>query len=435
MYGKLRFKLRVQYIEGCVTFLEGVGKDLEETLRLFECFSRFWRSFVSAGVVRILVKVLEPSVFERSLRFSDHSLSAGVSMVVLAVAVVTLGGLVFGYELGVASGALLQLRFNLSCVQQEVLVSALLVGGVLASMTGGWLLDWYGRRASVLLSNTLTIGGSLVLSLSTSFWLLVAGRVVSGFAASLSSMSCCILVSETVRAGHRGLIVTLYEVGVAGGILLAYSVSLAFSDAQAGWRYMFGAVMVPALVQALAVWVLPIQQAAPGQDMEWEGHGSDSARSLFGREKNMRVRMLMGLGLVVFQQLSGQPNILLYAATVFQSAGFKSATNWAPLCLGLVKLAATLLATLCADRAGRRPLLIGGCSIMAAGLLMLSFLIGRSALAVARRCDSLAEMQTDARNITASTDRTDQLEASHWMILICMMMVVAAFSVGFGPSE
>ncbi|XP_062842916.1 solute carrier family 2, facilitated glucose transporter member 10 [Trichomycterus rosablanca] len=365
----------------------------------------------------------------------------GRSAVVLAAAVATLGGLVFGYELGVVSGALLQLqlRFNLSCVRQEVVVSALLVGAILASAIGGWLIDRRGRRTSVLLSNLLTVSGSLTLSFSRSFWTLVLGRVIAGLAVSVSSMSCCILVSETVRAERRGLMVTLYEVGVTGGILLAYAANLALSGAQDGWRFMFGLVMAPALAQSLAVWALPPQQVAPdrfpGGDGAQGQSGSCSALNLFGREENMRSRMLIGLGLVLFQQFTGQPNVLLYASTVFQNVGFKSdaAAVWASLGLGLVKAVATLVATFCADKVGRRPLLIGGCSVMAVGLVLLGFLSGRTEFGTAGHCDSRRSAALSTGNATVAAGGSDELGASHWMILLCMMSVVAAFSVGFGP--
>ncbi|KAK3512735.1 hypothetical protein QTP70_023508, partial [Hemibagrus guttatus] len=376
--------------------------------------------------------------------------SSGCSVVVVTAAVSTLGGLVFGYELGIISGALLQLQvqFQLSCVQQEAVVSSLLIGAILASVLGGWLIDWHGRRTSILLSNLLIVGGSLILSVSVSFLMLISGRLTVGFAMCVSSMSCCIFVSEMVSPERRGLMVTLYEVGVTVGILLAYAVNYILSGAQGGWRYMFGLVVVPSLGQLVLLWFLPSQQTAssrlPREDEAFTGaqtHTKTNALvNLFRRRDNMRTRTAIGLGLVLFQQFTGQPNVLLYASTVFQSVGFESDASamLASLGLGVIKVIATLVAMLCADKVGRRPLLMGGCSIMAVGLMIIGLLSRYSEFGAVRHCSSHLNETPEIRNNTASAGRLDATALHHagqlnWMILFCMMAVVAAFSISFGP--
>ncbi|GAA6085296.1 solute carrier family 2, facilitated glucose transporter member 10 [Tachysurus ichikawai] len=379
----------------------------------------------------------------------------GCSAVVVAAAVSSLGGLVFGYELGIISGALLQLQvqFHLSCVQQEAVVSSLLIGAILASVLGGWLIDRHGRRTSILLSNLLIIVGSLILSVSVSFLMLISGRLMVGFAMCVSSMSCCILVSETVSPERRGLMVTLYEVGVTVGILLAYAVNYILSGAQSGWRYMFGLVVAPLLVQLFLLWVLPSQLTPSSRLLNESGEdeafgGAQTHRkvntlvNLFQRRDNMRTRTTIGLGLVVFQQFTGQPNVLLYASTIFQSVGFKSGASavLASLGLGVVKVIATLAAMFCADKVGRRPLLIGGCSIMAVGLMIIGFMSRYSEFDALRHCSSRLNdtLLPEIRNNTASGGRLDVTALHHtgtfnWIILFCMMAVVAAFSMSFGP--
>ncbi|KAI5622911.1 solute carrier family 2, facilitated glucose transporter member 10 isoform X1, partial [Silurus asotus] len=373
----------------------------------------------------------------------------GCSVVIVATAVATLGGLVFGYELAIISGALLQLQvqFQLNCVQQEAVVSSLLVGAILASVIGGCLIDRHGRRASIFLSNLLIIGGSLILSVSISFLMLISGRVMVGFGMCVSSMSCCIFVSEMVSPERRGLMVTLYEVGVTGGILLAYAVNYVLSGAQDGWRYMFGLAVAPSLAQLVSIWVLPSQQT-PFVQLLNEGEGNETQTNkkvytitnLFQRQDNMRTRTVIGLGLVVFQQLTGQPNLLLYASTVFQSVGFESDASAmsASLGLGTVKVIATLAAMMCADKFGRRPLLIGGCSVMALGLMTIGFLSRHLEFEAVRRCGNdsvlpeIPNTTTSALglNVTTLVDHTGNL---NWIILFCMMVVVAAFSMSFGP--
>lgn len=352
----------------------------------------------------------------------------------------------FGYELGIISGALLQLQvqFQLSCVQQEAMVSSLLVGAILASAIGGWLIDRHGRRTSILLSNVLIIVGSLILSFSISFLLLLSGRVLVGFAMCVSSMSCCIFVSEMVSPERRGLMVALYEVGVTVGILFAYIVNCVLSGAQEGWRYMFGLAVAPTLAQLVSIWVLPSQHTPLIQYAAQMHEKSYTIVDLFQRQDNMLTRTVIGLGLVVFQQLTGQPNVLFYASTVFQSVGFESDASalLATLGLGIIKVIATLAAMFCADKVGRRPLLIGGCSVMAVGLMIIGFLSRHSEFDAVKHCSLRlnATAVPESGNYNASASSLDMTALPHdagkfnWIILFSMMAVVAAFSMSFGPS-
>ncbi|XP_041809290.1 solute carrier family 2, facilitated glucose transporter member 10 isoform X2 [Chelmon rostratus] len=415
-----------------------------------------------------------------------------------------LGGLVFGYELGIVSGALLQLKaeFRLSCVQQEGLVSSLLIGALLASIVGGCLIDHQGRRNSILLSNVLILTGSLVLLIS-SYSALVVGRVIVGFAMCISSMSCCIFVSEMVTPDRRGLLVTLYEAGITVGILGAYAMNYILSDSKRGWKWMFGLAIVPTLIQLVSIWFLPynteeslsqkvcfqtegeLMSSIENQEAD-DSKGSFSTENkkvqysityLFQSEDNMRTRTVIGLGLVLFQQFTGQPNVLIYASTIFHSVGFQSNASavLASVGLGFVKVLATLTSTVFSDRVGRRPLLISGCSVMALSLITIGLLSGQSVMNAKRPCNSEAfnVNRTDLPRLTAANrsvldppfDESQRLLINNsqgkevgldeegrtpldtplgsssefhgtvvnWIILVCMMAVVSAYSAGFGP--
>ncbi|KAG7267487.1 hypothetical protein CRUP_023141 [Coryphaenoides rupestris] len=414
-----------------------------------------------------------------------------------------LGGLVFGYELGIISGALLQLKaeFGLSCVQQEVLVSALLAGALLASLLGGYLIDRWGRRTSMLRSNWLIIAGSLV-GLIGSYLSLVVGRITVGFGMCISSMSCCIFVSEIVSPDRRGLLVTLYEAGITVGILAAYATNYLLSDTTRGWRFMFGIALVPTVAQFASICLLPanadganvwtrrnlmshVQSPVRNKMTVGRDRLDDKEHSviyLFRRKNNMRSRTVIGLGLVIFQQFTGQPNILLYASTIFRSLGLHSDSSavLASVGLGLVKVLATLVSMVLSDKVGRRPLLIGGCASMAVGLLTVALLGGQSALSAGDTC----EVKTHGTNITSqpnlwlargnqtvstvtlgehrslidesvvnemavgySGKRVETANVSsvspstpgfqgtllNWVIVVCIMAVVGAYSIGFGP--
>ncbi|XP_071302682.1 solute carrier family 2, facilitated glucose transporter member 10 isoform X1 [Agelaius tricolor] len=332
-------------------------------------------------------------------------------VLLLSGTVSLLGGLIFGYELGIISGALLQLQadFQLSCFEQEVLVSAVLIGALLASLAGGILIDRHGRRRAILVSNLVLLVGSLILTLARSLTVLVIGRVTVGFAISVSSMACCIYVSEMVAARQRGLLVSLYEAGITVGLLLSYALNYVFADVDEGWRYMFGLAIAPAAMQFLSILFLPVNPVKlsswdsdcqkgliPLQDTEDRAAAKRepcqekhySFLDLFRTRDNMRRRTLVGLGLVLFQQFTGQPNVLGYASKIFHSVGFQSNSSaiLASVGLGAIKVVATLVAMALADRAGRRVLLMAGCVVMAVSVTTLGLTSRMAPLAMARDC-------------------------------------------------
>uniref|UniRef100_A0A8C5U1V3 Solute carrier family 2, facilitated glucose transporter member 10 n=1 Tax=Malurus cyaneus samueli TaxID=2593467 RepID=A0A8C5U1V3_9PASS len=429
-------------------------------------------------------------------------------VLLLSATVSLLGGLIFGYELGIISGALLQLQtdFHLSCFQQEVLVSAVLIGALLASLAGGILIDRHGRRRAILVSNLVLLVGSLILTLARSFVVLVIGRMTVGFAISVSSMACCIYVSEMVAAQRRGLLVSLYEAGITVGILLSYALNYVFAAVGEGWRYMFGLAIGPTIMQFLSILFLPVNPVKlsswdsdcqkgliPLQDTgdrlaaEREPYQEKhySLLDLFRSRDNMRRRTLVGLGLVLFQQFTGQPNVLGYASKIFHSVGFQSNSSaiLASVGLGAIKVVATLVAMALADKAGRRVLLMAGCVVMAVSVTTIGLSSRMAPLAMARDCKAAMDpnashsltqhpptpgspqaalspitsasgaVQSQASPAFAATrglteskkgdlDSTGppvsaapwaQHTALNWITLLSMMAFVSAFSIGFGP--
>uniref|UniRef100_A0A8C3MXW4 Solute carrier family 2, facilitated glucose transporter member 10 n=1 Tax=Geospiza parvula TaxID=87175 RepID=A0A8C3MXW4_GEOPR len=412
-------------------------------------------------------------------------LSRALLVLLLSGTVSLLGGLIFGYELGIISGALLQLQadFQLSCFEQEVLVSAVLVGALLASLAGGILIDRHGRRRAILVSNLVLLVGSLILTLARSLTVLVIGRVTVGFAISVSSMACCIYVSEMVAAHQRGLLVSLYEAGITVGILLSYALNYVFADVDEGWRYMFGLAIAPAAMQFLSILFLPVNPVKlsswdsdcqkgliPLQDTEDRAAAKRepyqekhySFLDLFRSRDNMRRRTLVGLGLVLFQQFTGQPNVLGYASKIFHSVGFQSNSSaiLASVGLGAIKVVVTLVAMALADKAGRRVLLMAGCVVMAMSVTSLGLTSRMSPLAMARDCRAATVFaSTQSKEVVpnppltqkrdlAGQSRKGALESTsppvgaapwaqhtalNWITLLSMMAFVSAFSIGFGP--
>ncbi|KAI8499149.1 hypothetical protein Bbelb_229130 [Branchiostoma belcheri] len=344
--------------------------------------------------------------------------------VILASVMAALGGVLFGYDIGIVSGALLQLReeLQLGCFQQEMVVSSMLMGAVIGSLTGGFIVDRFGRRSAIIVNAGVFVCGAMTLALAQSYAVLVAlcskntvlqsealrkaskrkqvtGRLVVGFAVSLSAIAECIYISEIAPSSKRGMLVSLNELGITLGILVAYLVNFLFISVPNGWRWMFGLSSLPAIAQGLGMVFLPPspryliinRQEEKAQQVLRQLRGSSvdvelnniknslqteqkfGVFDLFRTAGNMRGRMVIGTGIVFFQQFTGQPNVLYYAPTIFQLVGFQSntAATLATVGLGIVKVLSTIVSLCLVDRFGRRKFLLAGATVMAVSILIL----------------------------------------------------------------
>ncbi|XP_071292406.1 solute carrier family 2, facilitated glucose transporter member 12 isoform X1 [Agelaius tricolor] len=318
----------------------------------------------------------------------------------LSSAIAAISGLLMGYELGLISGALLQMSsiLTLSCKEQEVIVSSLLFGALFASLTGGFLIDRFGRRLAIIIASSLLVLGSLILLPYESYEVLIVGRIAIGISISLSSIATCVYIAEIAPQHRRGLLVSLNELMIVMGILFAYISNYAFASISHGWKYMFGLVIPLGALQAVAMYFLPPSprflvmkndDEAARKVLERLRETSDATKELtviksslkdehqysfldlFRSKNNMRARMLVGLTLVFFVQTTGQPNILFYASTVLKSVGFQSneAASLASTGVGVVKVVSTVPATFFVDQVGSKTFLCIGSSVMAISLV------------------------------------------------------------------
>lgn len=323
----------------------------------------------------------------------------GGALVLCSVSVACLSGLLMGYEMSLISGALLQLRdvLTLSCLEQEQVVGSLLLGAFLLSLGGGTILDHYGRRFTIILTALLCVLGTLLSVCVVSFWALVVGRMLVGMAVALSGTASCLYAAEVAPAAWRGRCVCVYELMVVLGMLLGFGLSWAFAGVPDGWRFTFGGVLLPALLQA---GIMPLLPQSPrfllAQQREKEAHATllrlragikdvepveDELRAirlamgaerlhgfldLFQSRDNMLQRLLVGAVLVFLQQATGQPNILAYASTVLSSVGFhgNEAATLASTGFGVVKVGGTVPAIFLVDKVGPKALLCVGVVVM-----------------------------------------------------------------------
>ncbi|XP_037498485.1 solute carrier family 2, facilitated glucose transporter member 10 isoform X1 [Rhipicephalus sanguineus] len=345
--------------------------------------------------------------------------NGGFLPVLLAACIASLGGILFGYDSGIISGALLQIReiFDLSCVVQQLVVGSLFLSAFISSFFGGVLVDNLGRKRALLLASALFLSGSALQSLSTGLAMFVTGRFITGFAVSLSTTAQCTYIAEISPAVHRGLLMSLNEVGITVGFLMAYTVNYSFISYENGWQLMFAVATCPALLEMLGTLFLPQSPhflVLKGRHDEARKvlnviHGENAASQELSRmqkslleEQNyryrdlftpgMRGRMLVGVGLVILQQCTGQTNVIYYAPTLLKHLGFCTnvAATLASVGLGAVKVGAALFALLVLDRLGRRVCLCAGVILMAISIFALGMLAkysyGGSGHSIALRC-------------------------------------------------
>jgi SP family galactose:H+ symporter-like MFS transporter len=352
--------------------------------------------------------------------------------VIIVAAVSAIAGLLFGYDTGVISGALLFIKqdFHLSATLQEVVTSAVLMGAVIGAISGGWLADRFGRRSMIITAAIVFALGAIGTALTPSVALLITGRVVVGLAIGVASLTAPMYISEMSPPDIRGSLVSLNQLAVTIGIVISYLVDYALSNAGA-WRWMFGLAAIPATILGIGMIFLP-------NSARWlVSQGQvDGARGVLERirgtkqvndelqeiKKSERVQtsevsellnpgvrpaLVVGIGLAIFQQVTGINTVIYYAPTIFESAGLTSASIsiLATLIVGIVNVTMTAVAIWLLDRVGRRPLLLTGMIGMVVGLVALG-----AAFLVPGLSGSLG-----------------------WIAVISVMVYVGSFAIGLGP--
>ena len=352
----------------------------------------------------------------------------------IAAGFAAIGGLLFGYDTGVISGAELFLKgqFALSTFALELIVSGVLVGAAAGALAGGRLADVLGRRKLLIATAIIFAAGAIGCAEAHSVWVLVVSRIVVGIGIGLSSGTVPVYISEVSPAESRGWTVSLFQLAITVGILLAYVVDYAFARSQ-GWRWMFGLAVVPAAIFALGMIFLP-------ESPRWlarQGHKEEARRVLshirgttdvdselnaiesslqHGHEhgrvsdlftSSVRPALVVGIGLAILQQVTGINTVIYYAPIIMQSAGIPSASGaiLATAGVGLVNVLMTVLSMWLIDRVGRRPLLLTGIAGMAVTLGVLGF-----------------AFQGSMRSSTTT-----------WLAVISVMAYVASFAISLGP--
>lgn len=315
--------------------------------------------------------------------------------------IAALAGLLFGFDTGIISGALLFIEndFVLTTTMKELIVSSVLLGAMVGSLSSGRLNDELGRRKVMLIIATLFILGTLIATFAPLFHLIILGRTLIGIAIGIGSYTAPLYIAEAAPAEWRGGLVSLNQLAITIGILSSYIISYAFMGAENSWRWMFIMGIIPAILLGIGMvflpesprWLVKRGKIAEAQaTLKFLRRGQDISVELGEIEMSLKQKqagfsaifspwirhvLLLGVFLGFLQQVTGINTIIYYAPTIFQMAGFKDTATAiiATIGIGVVNVAATLFAISVIDKLGRRPLLLTGIFGMGLCLLALSF--------------------------------------------------------------
>lgn len=311
-----------------------------------------------------------------------------------------LGGILYGYDMGIIAAALLFVRssFHLSTQTEETVVSIVLVGAMLGAILGGAIADRIGRRATLLWGSAAFILGSLLAFLSPDVTILILARTLLGIAIGFTSVTAPVYVSELAPPQSRGTLISLYQFALTIGIALADLVGYWLAGTHA-WRLMFGLGAVPAVVFLLMILVLPesprwliaknriaeAQRILRSYTDESGAHllMEDIRSGLTVQTENrwsalwspaVRGSLLIAVGFTVLQQVTGINTIIYYGPQIFALAGISSGRHaiFATLLVAVTNVLATIVALVFVDRIGRKPLLYSGVGGMTLSLFVLA---------------------------------------------------------------
>ncbi len=338
----------------------------------------------------------------------------------LIASVAAMGGLLFGWDWVVVGGAkpFFQRYFELTSERQIGWAnSCALIGCLFGALMAGGLSDKFGRKRLLILSALLFAITSLGNALAHTFSVFITWRILGGVAIGLASSLSPMYISEIAPAQMRGKLVSINQLTVVVGILLAQVINWALvrelpagaTDefiksswfGQQGWRWMFGLTAVPSLFFLIAMFLVPESprwlakngRSGDARQLLAKIGGHDYANAAIGEinstlsseeiqhvrfadllEPRMRKVLVLGIVLAVFQQWCGINSIFNYAEEIFRAAGYDISTVLKNIAwTGSVNLIFTIVALNLVDRAGRRPLMLFGAAGLAITYTVMGF--------------------------------------------------------------
>jgi MFS transporter, SP family, galactose:H+ symporter len=313
--------------------------------------------------------------------------------VLLIAIIAATGGLLFGFDTGVISGALPFLRdyWKLSDSNIEWLTTAVLLGAVLGALTSGKLSDYLGRKKMIIINAVIFTVGAIGCGYAASVQMLIIMRVLVGIAIGITSYVVPMYIAEIAPAAKRGTLVTLNQLMITIGLLASYITDYLFSNNAyaASWRWMFLVGVFPSLILLTGMfflpetsrWLIGKNRLAEGKkvlsgiedpaliektfddlkkDIELSAAQGSEIKEIF--KPWLRPALIITVGIFFFQQFSGVNTIIYYSPIIFKMAGItgNSASILPAIIIGIVNVLACFFSVLFLDRLGRRKLYMIG---------------------------------------------------------------------------
>ncbi|SEH65180.1 MFS transporter, sugar porter (SP) family [Mycolicibacterium rutilum] len=321
--------------------------------------------------------------------------------VVIVAVVSAVSGMLYGYDTGIISGALLQITkdFGIEEAWKQVIAASILLGAVIGALVCSYLSQRRGRRGTLLMLAVVFVVGALWCAVAPNPLILSLGRLVLGFAVGGATQTAPMYVAELAPPKYRGRLVLCFQIAIGVGIVIATIVGASESIP---WRWSIGAAAVPAAIMLVLLLRLPesprwlikdddrdtarevLERVRPdGYDVDAE---LDEMAELTRREETAKTRgwpglraawvrpaLILGCGIAIFTQLSGIEMIIYYSPTILTDNGFdESVALQVSVALGVSYLVAQLVGLSIIDRVGRRRLTL----IMIPGAAVSLFVLG-----------------------------------------------------------
>ncbi|MEX2336163.1 MAG: sugar porter family MFS transporter [Fulvivirga sp.] len=319
--------------------------------------------------------------------------------------IAAIGGILFGYDTAVISGTTeaLQSHFNLDDTILGWVVSSALIGCIIGVVVAGWFTDLYGRKKGMLLSGFLFAISTLGCAFPINIEFLIVARLVGGVGVGIASMVTPIYIAEIAPATIRGRLVSINQVAIVTGMVLAYSVNsfiIGIGDEAwihtVGWRWMFGIETVPAILYMVLIyfivesprWLAKSQQFENAKSVVQKITHPDLVESIYSgilrnlKEEEGKIEELfrpqtrrttvMTMVLALFQAITGINVIMYYAPRIFLTAGIETGDAYGhSIIIGTIMVVFTIISLFLVDRIGRRPLMLIASFGMGISLLLL----------------------------------------------------------------
>lgn len=294
------------------------------------------------------------------------------SRTVFIAIVAALGGILFGYDTAVISGTteVVKMQFGLSTGGEGWYVGCALIGSILGVLIAGMMSDFLGRKKTMLISALLFSISAIGCAVSQDFTQLVIFRIVGGFGIGIVSIVSPVYISEVSPAEVRGTMVSLYQLFITIGFLLAYLANyliLKGTSMADYWRPMLGAEAIPDILFLVLIFFIPESPrwlAVRGQRED----KSEEWKAL--REPGILKAVLIGSAIAILGQFMGVNAVLYYGPKIFADAGFEDPL-FSTVLVGVVNMLTTVIALAIIDKVGRKQLVWWGVGGMIFCLLMI----------------------------------------------------------------